>query len=518
MSTVSKGSASLLPLSPWDHIDAWVVEVDVNGRIVRANEAFEQGVGRSVDELKGEDALIHLGETGPWFERTLLGAATRNFETFVGGEEVSWRMYPVAGGREGFLLFGEPVDASQRLLSVESSRQAEVYQFALDASAIVATTDARGNITYVNERFCEVAQYEREEVIGKNHNILNSGLHDRAFFKDMWATIGRGQVWRGDIRNRAKDGSYYWVSTTIVPVLDHRGNPKQYMAIRYEITERKMAEAALERMVRELALAREQDRLHAEQLEHALLNLQKAHRTIREEQAKLVQAEKLSSIGLLASGVAHEVNNPLAGVMACIKRLRHNELKAERREEYFETVQEGLERIQSTVRALLDFSRQQKSADGDYDGASLVQSCSRLVAPAAGRKNVLIDLDEVGLGASIFRVDRGNVLQGIMNLLVNAVQASPNGARVKVGIASPREGHPEQAGIRVRDEGPGMTADVLDKARDPFFSTKPEGEGTGLGLAVTSSVALAHGGDLTFDSRPGAGTTAILWLPLADAR
>jgi len=517
MSTLSRGSASLPTVSPWDRIDAWVVEVDADGRIVRANEAFERGIGRQLEALQGEDVIAHLGETGSWFERPLLAAANNSFETFVQDREVSWRVYRVAGGREGAVLFGEPVDGSERLLSVEASRQAEVYQFALNASAIVAMTDEKGNITYVNDRFCEIAQYEREEVLGKNHNILNSGLHERAFFKNMWATIGRGQVWRGDIRNRAKDGSYYWVATTIVPVLDHRGKPRQYIAIRYEITERKMAEAALERTVRELALAREQDRLHAEQLESALVNLQRAHRTIREEQAKLVQAEKLSSIGLLASGVAHEVNNPLAGVMACIKRLRGNQLKPERREEYFDTVQEGLERIESTVRALLDFSRQQASVEGEYDGLGLVQACTRLASPAAARKNVRLELDEPRLRASKFRVDKGGALQGIMNLIVNAVQASPRHEVVHIGIEPPQQERPGLAGIRVRDEGPGMTADVMERARDPFFSTKPEGEGTGLGLSVTTSVALAHGGDLTFDSRPGAGTTAVLWLPLVMA-
>ena len=517
MSALSRGSASLRMMSPWDRIDAWVVEVDAEGCIVRANEAFEQGIGRDLSELQGENVLSYLGETGLRFERPLPAAAKTSFETFLQDREVSWRVYPVAEGREGALLFGEPVDASHRLLSVEASRQAEVYQFALDASAIVAMTDRQGNITYVNDRFCEVAQYEREEVLGKNHNILNSGLHERAFFKNMWATIARGQVWRGDIRNRAKDGSYYWVATTIVPVMDHRGNPRQYMAIRYEITERKMTEAALERTVRELALAREQERLHAEQLESALVNLQRAHRTIREEQAKLVQAEKLSSIGLLASGVAHEVNNPLAGVMACMKRLRSNRLEPKRREEYFDTVQEGLERIESTVRALLDFSRAQRSAEGEYDGLGLVQSCTRLASPAAARKNVRLELDEGPLRASKFKVDKGGALQGIMNLVVNAVQASPSHEVVRIGIEPPTRERPNLAGIRVRDEGKGMTSEVLERARDPFFSTKPEGEGTGLGLAVTSSVALAHGGDLSFDSRPGAGTTAVLWLPLSVA-
>jgi PAS domain S-box-containing protein len=172
--------------------------------------------------------------------------------------------------RELAHVAGLRVRAQQEALT--SSRELRDLKYAIDQASIVATTDQRGRITYVNDNFCRISKYTREELLGQDHRIINSRYHPPEFIRDLWTTIANGRVWKGEIRNRAKDGTFYWVDTTIVPFLDERGKPYQYLAIRDDITARKQAEA------------------------------------------KLVSQAAMTRLGELSAMVAHEVRNPIAGI------------------------------------------------------------------------------------------------------------------------------------------------------------------------------------------------------------
>lgn len=343
------------------------------------------------------------------------------------------------------------------------AEQLESFKFALDQSAIVAITDTAGRITYVNDYFCRISKYTREELIGQDHRLVNSGFHPREFMRELWETIRSGRVWKGEIRNRAKDGTIYWVDTTIVPFLDHAGKPWQYLAIRADITERKRAEQRLF------------------------------------EQGALVK------LGEMAAVVAHEVKNPLAGIAGAIQIIgsRLPEDSGERR-----IVAEILTRIQglnSTVEDLLLFARPRAPRPGPLPLRSLVEATTSLLGrdPSAAGVTIESHVEDVALWA-----DPEMLKPVLLNLLINAAQAM--GGRGRIQITS-RCG-PELCEVSVIDSGPGIPPELRDRVFEPFFTTKHRG--TGLGLAIARRVMEAHGGGIRLECPPQGGTTITLALPL----
>ena len=219
----------------------------------------------------------------------------------------------------------------------ERTRDLADVNYALEKSAIVAVTDIRGVITYVNDKFCEISKYSREELLGQDHRILNSGYHPKEFIRELWTTIANGHIWRGEIRNRAKDGSLYWVDTTIVPFLNAAGKPYQYMAIRYEITDRKESEKRLQ------------------------------------EQAALAR------LGEMAAVVAHEVKNPIAGIRGALQVISSRMPPETRDRAVIGDIITRLDGLNGVVQDLLVFARPRELRTEPVDLAALIDHTIDLI-------------------------------------------------------------------------------------------------------------------------------------------
>jgi PAS domain S-box-containing protein len=333
---------------------------------------------------------------------------------------------------------------------------------ALDHAAIVATTDVSGRITYVNDKFCEISGYSREELLGADHRIINSSYHAKEFIRELWRTIARGQVWHGEIRNRAKDGHFYWVDTTIVPFLDDRGRPYQYIAIRADITARKVAE---ERLTQQAALAR---------------------------------------VGQMAAVVAHEVRNPLAGIKGAMQILMGRRKADDRELPVMRDIVARIDALSELINDLMVFARPRPLRLGPVTLRAVVQEAVTMLRRDPIGEAVAIVVD--GPGVSI-EADADMVRATIFNVLLNAAQAMNGRGSVAITVHE----SVSVVAIAVRDTGPGIPIEMRDQVLEPFVTTKARGGG--LGLAIAKRTAELHGGTLTLDCPREGGTVVTLELP-----
>lgn len=236
----------------------------------------------------------------------------------------------------------------------------------------------------------------------------------------------------------------------------------------------------------------------------------------REEQEaarqRAVTTERMAALGTLVSGVAHEVNNPLAGVKNCVHALRLADLPEATRSEYLDLMDEGCDRIGEVVGGLLDFARSRPLALSALHASGLADDAVRLVTATLRRRGIVVErITEPGAEQLVVRADRTQASQALVNLLLNAAHVTPDGGRIRIRLRR-RE---LDGGVAVEDHGPGIPPALRSRVLDPFFSTKPEGTGTGLGLSVTRTILEAHEGELGFEFPEAGGTVATVWLPLA---
>jgi PAS domain S-box-containing protein len=339
-------------------------------------------------------------------------------------------------------------------------------KYALDQAAIVATTDVRGRITYVNDKFCEISRYSRDELLGQDHRIINSGLHPKSFFQELWYTIASGRVWHGEIRNRAKDGTFYWVDTTIVPFLEANGKPYQYTAIRSDVTERKLAE---ERLREQAALAR---------------------------------------VGQLAAVVAHEVKNPLAGLRGATQIMLSRRPADDPDVAVMREMIARIDALTSLIQDLLLFAKPRALRPEAIELRPLLLDAVASLHrdPAGEHVRAEIEGPEVALTG-----DSELLRAAFLNLLLNAAQAMNGKGAIHVAVGAEQE----WVRIDVRDEGPGIPAELRERVFEPFYTTKAHGGG--LGLAIVRRTVDLHGGTIAVVSPPEGGTVMTMRLPRRSA-
>ncbi|MDX1739058.1 MAG: LytS/YhcK type 5TM receptor domain-containing protein, partial [Alphaproteobacteria bacterium] len=319
----------------------------------------------------------------------------------------------------------------------------------LNDHAIVAETDQAGRITYVNDKFCEISKYSREELIGRNHRLLKSGYHPTEFFEEFWSTISSGQTWQGQVCNRAKDGSIYWVSSTVMPLYrKKRGVISGYISVRTDITEAKRTEAALR------------------------------------------QSQKMEAVGELTGGIAHDFNNLLGIIIGNHDLLSRKIEKGSRAERLLEKAQKAALRGANLTKKLLGFSRRSSHEVQTVNVNDVISDLEDLLSHSL-TKNVKLEmaLDE---NLWLVDIDSSDLQDSVLNLAINARDAMEGNGTITIetrNIHLDKELPGYQSKIepgkfvelRITDTGCGIPENIKEKIFEPFYTTKDQGKGTGLG-------------------------------------
>lgn len=357
------------------------------------------------------------------------------------------------------------------------------FKAALDEHAIVAIADAHGTITYVNNKFCEISKYSREELIGQNHPIVDPGMNPKAFIRELWQTIFSERTWKGEVQNRAKDGSSYWVDTTIVPFLGPDGKPSQYIAIQADITTRKQAE----------------------------IEIVKLNEHLRQRAAELETLNK--ELEAFSYSVAHDLRAPLRHIDGYAALLTHSSGSAldDRSRKYLNTIARSAKELGTLMDELLVFSKM---------GRSEIFKKSISLGQLVG--NAVSQLDQDAQGRSIswnigalpqVRGDPAMLQLVMINLLSNALKYTRTRAHAEIEM-----GHYHHSGevvVFVRDNGVGFDMRYVHKLFGVFqrLHSAKDFEGTGIGLANVRRIIHRHGGKTWAEGVVEGGASFYFSLP-----
>ncbi|MBI5342693.1 MAG: PAS domain S-box protein [Deltaproteobacteria bacterium] len=341
-------------------------------------------------------------------------------------------------------------------------------------------TDPEGTIEYANPAFERITGYPPEEVIGRTPRILKSGKHGEEFYRELWATIKRGDVWKGTIINQRKDGSLYEEEAILSPVRDSSGRLMNFVAVKRDVTdERKM-----------------------------------------EEQFR--QSQKMEAVGKLAGGIAHDFNNLLTAITGYSELALNRMADEDPLRGHIQEIRGVARRAAALTRQLLAFSRRQILQPKVLDLNTVVTDIDQMLRRLIGEDINLLTF----LESDLWRVkaDPGQISQVLMNLAVNARDAMPSGGKLTIetsnvdideaytrGHATMRPG--AHVMIAMSDTGVGMNQETLSRIFEPFFTTKEMGKGTGLGLSTVYGIVKQSGGHIWVYSEPGRGTTFKIYLP-----
>ncbi len=458
--------------SALDGVAAPMALLDCDFEIIAANASLRDLLG--ADVIVGGSICRSFVEPGACESRLQqLESGARAKVTFdaavfgANGKEHSlrWRAQCLrAQDSQAILLSGDDrtTERAQHFAMRAYERELLDLKTAIDHASIVATTDAAGVITAVNERFCAISGYDAEELIGQTHRVINSGFHPKSFWLELWRTIGRGEIWRGEVCNRAKDGHRYWVDTTIIPFLDERGRPHHYMAIRTDITERKLAEA------------------------------------------KLRETTALARLGEMASVVAHEVKNPLAGISGALQIVGKRLPEDTPERAVIGDILQRIAALNDTMEDLLEYARPRTPRLAALDLRAFADAMVARVADDPRFAGV--EVAASGMSAPV-SADPALLEGVVLNLLINASQALQHRGRIEVAVRSDGS----EAVLEVRDDGPGISADRIERVFEPFFTTRHRG--TGLGLAIVRRVVESHEGSVSLRCPTDGGTVVEMRLP-----